>query len=180
MILERIEELATTLKRPVRVWDLGAGTGVLGLAAKTIFPQIEFLLLSDLDPLCSEEIEKTFRLNNQKMDPKYIAVDCGEGGRAESICLRYPKFDLVISNIYAEVLAELAPYIRKAIRDDGLWLCSGILAGESEKVLDEMANSFFALKERRTKIRSSPVLNSDVGMQKVDECWVFREYAPRT
>lgn len=176
MILERIEELAALMMRPLRIWDLGAGTGVLGLAAKKLFKNVSFLLLSDLDPLCSDEIAKTFGQNNVAIDPLHTVVECGHRGTAEYVAGHHAKFDIVISNIYAEVLADLAPAVCRAMAADGLWLCSGILEGESENILEQKARQQFTLRERRAKKRSSPVLNSEVGMQNIDECWVFREY----
>jgi len=179
MILERLEELAADGLQPRRVWDLGAGTGVLGLAAKKIFPSIEFLLMSDIDPLCLFEIQKTFALNETKIEDGTIELRCGDHGSAQSIVSNYSQFDLIISNIYAEVLAELAPSITKAMHVGSRWLCSGILEGPSEEIFKRSVESNFLENARRSKIKSFTEMNSVDGMKKVDECWVFREYALR-
>jgi ribosomal protein L11 methyltransferase len=135
---------------PMRILDLGTGSGILALASKKFFPQAT-IVVSDLDPQCQEEVKKTFEMNHESL----TAVEQYFGSRGTATALqKLPPFDLVISNIYAEVLAKEVPSIRNLVKARGKWVASGILRGAPESVLRLALDGFFTLEQNLS--RSGP------------------------
>ena len=60
-------------------------------------------------------------------------------------------FDLVMANILAGPLAELAPDMRNAVARRGLLILSGILSGQESRVLCRYRAAGFRLRRRIVK-----------------------------
>jgi ribosomal protein L11 methyltransferase len=112
--------------------DIGTGTGLLGFAARALWPRA-FITLTDIDPVCTGVVEENARLN---------AVPMG-GGAGEAVMIvadgmddpllkvRGP-YDLLIANILAGPLVSLAPDFGRAVSPGGSLLLAGLLAGDQE------------------------------------------------
>jgi ribosomal protein L11 methyltransferase len=154
MCLVALESLVQRQFNPQRILDLGAGTGVLGILALKLWPnaKVDFV---DNDPLCKQEIEKNFGLNKLPINSQVrISLNMLE----ES-----PTYDLVISNIYGEVLTVLASQVFRVLqKPHGLWMASGILQGNPEEMVSKKALEIgFQESDRRTQDHEQ-------------ETWVFR------
>lgn len=168
LCLERLEELQGLL-RPRRILDVGTGTGVLSLAARMFFPQAR-IVATDLDPLCEESFAKTFALNQLSLAG--IQTFFGAASELGKIKSEGP-FDLIISNIYAEVLAMLAPSIKGLMAPRAKWILSGVLEGPSEKILEKAIDPDFLCQLRRSRARmAAPDFPEK-------ENWVFMELETR-
>lgn len=86
-------ELLAGLPAPQRVLDFGAGSGILAIAAATLWPQCE-LTLVEIDRQCWPNIEHNFTLNALPAPRIYEEVPAG-------------TFDLVLANIYLEILKSV-------------------------------------------------------------------------
>jgi ribosomal protein L11 methylase PrmA len=100
---------------------------------------------SDLDPHCAEEFDKIFRLNGMEADLPRIPRSFGPGGEASQLVAKGWRFDCVVSNIYAEVLAGIVKEISQLLVPGGAWVASGILAGAPEQTLLTTAQPYFDL-----------------------------------
>lgn len=122
-------------RRPFRaIADLGTGTGVLAFAALRRWPQAA-AIGSDIDPVAVAVARSNARRN---------AVRLGRGaGRLELITagglahrqLRGPRFDLVLANILARPLIELAGDIAAALAPRGVVVLAGLLGSQRGRVL---------------------------------------------
>jgi len=177
LCLIRLLELKKQGYAPENVLDLGTGTGVLALAVKRFFPKSK-LVVSDIDPACQQEIQKTFALNQESSEG--VVGFFGSSGTAESLSQLGLKFDLIVSNIYAEVLARNAPFISSMCHPASKWLASGILEGASESALDEATEAMFKSLLRRSQVRSQAKLDSHDGLSRLEEIWVLREWQPNS
>jgi ribosomal protein L11 methylase PrmA len=64
------------------------------------------------------------------------------------------KFDLIISNIYGEVLAQLAPSIYKLLTPQGTWMATGVLDGPSREIFEaSLSNTESLFKIEKQKLR---------------------------
>jgi ribosomal protein L11 methyltransferase len=115
--------------RPRRVLDLGTGTGVLAIAAaKALHIKV---LASDIDPLAARVAGDNARLN-------------GSGDRVQAIhatgfsapqFARFRPFDLVLANILANPLRQMATSMAWHLAPSALVILSGLLPHQAQSVI---------------------------------------------
>ncbi len=115
-----------------RIADIGTGTGLLGFAALTLWPRAQ-LTLTDIDPVCADVVDENARLNRVTLGPKRgeALMVVADGLDHPLIAARGP-YDLLIANILAGPLVNLAPDFAHAVRPGGSLLLAGLLAGTQE------------------------------------------------
>jgi len=115
--------------RPRRVLDLGTGTGVLAIsAAKALRIKV---LASDIDPLSVLTARDNARLNGTG-----DLVECirATGFSAPEFAQRGP-FDLVLANILANPLRQMATPMAKHLAPSALVILSGLLPHQAQSVI---------------------------------------------
>jgi len=115
------------------VIDVGCGSGILGLAAVKLGATVD---LCDTDPLSVTSCKENFQLNEEV----YRSLWEGSVNKAEQ------TYDVVIANIIADVLRFIASDLKKATKEGGTLILSGILDKKEETLKD--AFSDLTLKER--------------------------------
>ena len=115
--------------RPRRVLDLGTGTGVLAIAAaKALHGAV---LASDIDPASVRVARENARLN-QTGD--LVATIAATGFSAPQFARRAP-FDLVLANILANPLRQLATPMARHLGPSALVILSGLLTPQVPSVI---------------------------------------------
>ncbi len=61
------------------------------------------------------------------------------------------KYDVVTANIVADAIIKLTPGIKSFLKDDAVYIVSGIIDTREEDVLPVLAENGFAVIERRTE-----------------------------
>lgn len=125
--LSAIDQLSQT-QSPANILDLGTGSGILAIAAQMVWPDAK-LLATDIDPIAIEVAKSNCTLNNQVK----IKTLCAEGVDDPTIKQSGP-YDLLIANILAKPLIEVAPAIRPLLASNGILLLSGILETQGDDV----------------------------------------------
>jgi ribosomal protein L11 methyltransferase len=115
--------------RPRRVLDLGTGTGVLAIAAAKAL-QIS-VLSSDIDPLSVRVAHENARLNGTGDLVKTIQA---VGFAAPDFARRGP-FDLVLANILANPLRQMATAMSRHLAPSALVILSGLLPHQAQGVI---------------------------------------------
>ncbi|MCY4395084.1 MAG: 50S ribosomal protein L11 methyltransferase [Rhodospirillaceae bacterium] len=137
-----LEEIARE-RRPRRILDLGAGSGILALAAAQLWKGP--VIATDIDPVAV----RTARQNAMRNDSlRWIDVRCGCG--LDPVRRERP-FDLVMANVVAGPLAEFAPAMRRAVARPGRLILSGILSSQENRVLCRYRAAGFRLERRLVK-----------------------------
>jgi ribosomal protein L11 methyltransferase len=114
---------------PRRILDLGTGTGVLAIAAaKALHEQV---LASDIDPASVRVARENARLN-QTGD--LVQIICATGFSAPQFAARGP-FDLVLANILANPLRQLATPMARHLAPSALVILSGLLNRQAASVI---------------------------------------------
>lgn len=123
--------LHTHLKqqRPQHVLDLGTGTGVLAIAAAKALRQK--IMASDIDPVAVS----VARINAQDNNVGALVRPFTASGFHHPKLNRIRKFDLILANILARPLADLAPDIGKHLAPGGTVILSGLLTSQAHSVL---------------------------------------------
>ena len=116
------------------ILDLGTGTGLLAFAAMKLWPTAK-AAASDIDPVSIEVAEENAGINGIRLGRARgqleLAVAPGlEHGRLKA---RAP-YDLIIANILAGPLIDLAPSVAKALEAGGRLILAGLLDSQADKV----------------------------------------------
>jgi ribosomal protein L11 methyltransferase len=115
--------------RPRRVLDLGTGTGVLAIAAAKALH--EKILASDIDPVSVKVAEENARLN---MSGHLVQAIPATGFSAPQFAKAGP-FDLVLANILANPLRQLATPMARHLAPSALVILSGLLTPQAASVV---------------------------------------------
>lgn len=116
-------------RMPRRVLDLGSGTGVLAIAAaKALHRRI---LASDIDPVSAAVARENARLNGVG---NWVETICATGFADPHFKARAP-FDLVLANILANPLRQLATPMAAHLAPLAMVILSGLLPHQATGVV---------------------------------------------
>ncbi|EJF88285.1 ribosomal protein L11 methyltransferase [Bartonella vinsonii subsp. arupensis OK-94-513] len=127
-----LEMIAKVMKHenPKNVLDLGTGSGVLAIGIAMLKPVC--VLASDIDPIAIQVAQHNIELNGVK---EYITAVTATGFSHNKIASRAP-FDLIVANILANPLIEIAQEMVQALQKGGSLILSGILEEQHPHVLE--------------------------------------------
>ena len=57
------------------------------------------------------------------------------------------QFDIIVANIVADVIIYLSDKIKPLLKENGMFICSGIISGREEEVKDALIKSGFKIEE---------------------------------
>jgi len=137
MCLEALEAL---VKLGTHVLDVGTGSGILAVAAVKL--GAEFVVGLDVDPTALKVARKALRAN-----AVHDKVSLIHGS------LPHPKvpsssFDLVVANISAKIVQDLAPNIHSVVKPGGYVITGGFLESQEASVLDSFKSTGLPLLRR--------------------------------
>lgn len=108
--------------------DLGCGAGILAIAIAMLTSKSVWA--SDIDPEAVRVTTENSRLN--KVEALVHPLE-SVGFEAEALQARMP-FDVIVANILAEPLKQLAPSMASAVSPGGWLILSGILASQADAI----------------------------------------------
>lgn len=123
--------MLTALKRSGAVIrnlaDIGTGTGLLAFAALDLWPRA-LATASDIDAVCVDVVRENARLNGVPLGAGSGAVTMvAAAGLDHPLLEARGPYDLIIANILAGPLIELAPHFARALVPGGSLVLSGLL-----------------------------------------------------
>ncbi len=59
------------------------------------------------------------------------------------------KADIIVCNIIAEVIIDMVKHLKKYLKDDGVFIASGIIVEKKEKVKEELVSNGFKILEEK-------------------------------
>ncbi|ATE64398.1 50S ribosomal protein L11 methyltransferase [Rhizorhabdus dicambivorans] len=128
--------------------DIGTGTGLLAFAARALWPAAK-TIASDIDPVSIEVTAENAAVNaiptGRGRGQVELAVAAGMDHRR--LKARAP-YDLLIANILAGPLIELAPVFADAVLPGGTIILAGLLDSQAEAVAQAYRRQGFYLADR--------------------------------
>ncbi len=128
--------------------DIGSGTGLLAFGAMALWPRAH-ALATDIDPVCLPVVEENCRANAIAMGGHAgeLTMVVADGMDHPLIRARAP-YDLLIANILAGPLVELAPDFAASVPPGGSLLLAGLLETQENAVRAAYLRAGFRLAAR--------------------------------
>jgi ribosomal protein L11 methyltransferase len=117
-------DIAPTLTPGWRALDAGTGSGLLAIAAEKLgAAAVEAF---DFDPVCIRVAKENTRANRCKK----ISLTVADARRTG----KFQKADIVLANLYSELLIASAPALLKKLKPAGRFIFSGVLKTQIDEV----------------------------------------------
>jgi ribosomal protein L11 methyltransferase len=116
-------------EKPRNALDVGTGSAVLAIAIAKLAPIP--VLATDIDPVAVKVARENVRRNGAAAR---VRCETAVGMQHIAILHRAP-YDLIVANILARPLMELAPKLAAQLASGGSVILSGILASQRQRVL---------------------------------------------
>jgi ribosomal protein L11 methyltransferase len=143
LCLELLETLDVKHKN---VLDMGCGSGILGIAAALM--GAHSVLCVDIDKNATDIAARNAVVN--KLKPGNLSVLCGNVLEDKVVYDRVceSKYHVILANIAADIIIEMAPVFTRIIEKSGVIVCSGIIEQKKDVVLSSLnKNGFFVSEE---------------------------------
>lgn len=130
--LDRLERRGEEFRN---VADIGTGTGLLAFAALKLWPEAR-CIATDIDPIALDVARENAAINGVKLGHGAGELLLAAAGGMDSpmLAARAP-FDLIIANILAGPLIELASDFAEALTPGGTVVLAGLLDSQADGVM---------------------------------------------
>lgn len=147
--LAMLDRLHRAGKRYHHIADIGTGTGLLAFAALHLWPRA-LVTASDIDPVSIDVTRENASVNGVSLGRRsgQVALYVATGTDHPAIAARAP-YDLLIANILAGPLVELAPSFASVIAEGGTLILAGLLDTQADKVASAYRRHDFLLVDRQ-------------------------------
>jgi ribosomal protein L11 methyltransferase len=123
-------EMLARLTQPKSILDLGAGSGVLAIAAAKAFRHGPKVVAMDIDPVAVAVARENCKKNDVLASVRCVV---GDGKRATDASAG--QFDMIMANILAKPLLHLAPNLRARTKLGGMLILSGLLNKQAAEII---------------------------------------------
>jgi ribosomal protein L11 methyltransferase len=145
--LAALDRLEVEGKAFANVADIGTGTGLLAFAALALWPQAK-CIATDIDPIAIDVARDNAAINRMKLGhgAGELLLGVADGMDSPLLAARAP-FDLIVANILAGPLIELAPDFAKALAAGGKIVLAGLLDTQADGVIAAYQQQGLTLKD---------------------------------
>jgi ribosomal protein L11 methyltransferase len=132
--LEALDRLSSNDCQFANIADIGTGTGLLAFAAMALWPKAR-AIATDIDPIAMDVSRDNAAINGIAVGHSAgeLLLGVADGMDSPLLAARAP-FDLLIANILAGPLIELAPAFTRALAPNGTIILAGLLDSQSDAV----------------------------------------------
>jgi ribosomal protein L11 methyltransferase len=133
--LSALDRLEREGKRFANIADIGTGTGLLAFAAMALWPEAK-AIATDIDEIAVKVTEENALINGVKLGhgAGQLLLAVADGMDHPLIAARAP-YDLLIANILAGPLIELAPAFAKSVAPGASVVLAGLLDTQADAVI---------------------------------------------
>jgi len=148
--LEALDRLEREGTRFANIADIGTGTGLLAFAALALWPEAK-CIATDIDPIAVDVARDNAAINRVSLGhgEGELLLGAADGMDSPLLTARAP-FDLIIANILAGPLIELAPDFAEALAPAGTIVLAGLLDSQADAVAQAYRDLGLNLIDRGT------------------------------
>ncbi len=145
-----LEALEQKVQPGDRVLDLGCGSGILSIAAFCL--RAGAVDAVDIDPKAADVAKENAGLNQIQEDRfrVYAGNILTDQGLQQKLS-QQPPYQIVLANIVADVIIQLAPLLKMWLAENGIFICSGIINTRLYDVVEALQNHGFQIAEMNEK-----------------------------
>ena len=133
-----IKAIEKNLEPGYSILDIGTGSGILSIAAVLLGAKEATGV--DLDPVAVEVANENIEINGLSDKINILHGDL--------LTLIKGQFDIVVANIIADaILILLDSDVKSFVKDNGLFICSGIIQEKEGLVVEKLKEKGFEIKE---------------------------------
>ena len=133
-----IKAIEKNLEPGYSILDIGTGSGILSIAAVLLGAKEATGV--DLDPVAVEVANENIEING--LSDKITIL------HGDLLTLIEGQFDIVVANIIADaILILLDSDVKSFVKDNGLFICSGIIQEKEDLVVEKLKGKGFEIKE---------------------------------
>ncbi len=138
-----VANLEKYVKKDSTVFDIGCGSGILGIVAAKL--GAKKVLGIDID-------EVAVKVANENIEKNGVAgqMKALKGNLADKID-RNTKADIVVANIMADIVILLSKDVRAFLKEGGIFISSGIILAKIEEVSKALEENGFEVVEVQRK-----------------------------
>lgn len=134
-----IENIERYLTKDSVVYDIGCGSGILGITAAMLGSKS--VLGIDIDEVAVKVANENIIKNG--VESKMTAI---KGNLADEID-EDKKADIIVANIIADIIIFLSSDIKKYLKEDGYFISSGIILDKVEDVVSALEKNGFKVED---------------------------------
>ena len=136
-----IASIIKNISKNDRVLDLGAGSGILGIAALMYGASSVLSIENDID--CEGNFFENLKLNNISKNCNLLIKDV--------LSIQDYNYDVISANINTGVIIKLLPIIKKYRSNKSKIILSGLLVSDSSKIISLINDLNFDILEKTQK-----------------------------
>ncbi len=120
-----------------KILDIGTGSGILSIAASLYGAK-------EIDAIDIDELAVKIAKENVMINGKEDIINVRQGDLLKDVT---EKYDVIIANIVADIIKELIPNIRKFLKENGIFIISGIIKEREQEVCDFALENGFTIEK---------------------------------
>lgn len=140
-----IEEIADNLKSGDTILDLGCGSGILSIIGLLLGASDATAV--DIDEDAVEVAYANLELNG--LNKENYHVSSGDVIYDLNVRNSFVKYDIVVANIVADVIIVISPFIRGFMKEDAMFICSGIINERADDVKNALISAGLNIKNTK-------------------------------
>ncbi len=147
--LEELDQLHCNGCEFTNIADVGTGTGLLAFAALALWPEAR-CIATDIDPAAVGVARDNAMINGVPLGhgTGELLLAQADGMDSPLLDARSP-FDLIVANILAGPLIEMAPGFARSLSDGGMVILAGLLDTQAQAVIRAYEDQGLSLAHRR-------------------------------